>query len=91
MAKKKNTYVQFSKRMVVFVITAVTVISVMAVLLSYGVEAMTVMQHIVEAYIGFATICFAAYSGNSAVEKWLVRKYAPYRSRDTDDEETDNG
>ncbi len=30
---------------------------------------------IVKAYISYAIVVFAAYSSNSAVEKWLVRKY----------------
>ena len=30
---------------------------------------------VVKAYISYAIVVFAAYSGNSAVEKWLVRKY----------------
>ena len=76
---------QFSKKMVVFVNIAVTAISVMSIILCYASENMTVTQHIVEAYIGFATVCFAAYSGNSAVEKWLIRRYA--NKDDTEDEE----
>lgn len=34
---------------------------------------MTIGVDVIKANIPFAVIVFAAYSGNSAVEKWLVR------------------
>ena len=33
------------------------------------------MVGVTNAYIGYATVAFVAYSGNSAAEKWLIRKY----------------
>ena len=85
----KGPYVQFSKKMVVFVISAVTLLSLLSILLCFTAEDMGVVQHIMEAYTGFATVCFAAYSGNSAVEKWLIRRYmageAHEKNRETED------
>ena len=40
------------------------------------------------AYIGYATIAFAAYSGNSAVEKWLTRKYGSVHTSETETTES---
>ena len=72
---KKARYVQFSKRMVVFTCISAMVISIFACILCYMAENVGAVQGIVQTYIGFATICFAAYSGNSVVEQWLIRKY----------------
>ena len=42
---------------------------------------------VTNAYIGYATVAFVAYSGNSAAEKWLTRKYGTVHTSD----ETQNG
>lgn len=67
---------QFSKRMVVFASIAVTVLSLIGMGLCFGAGDTETLGKIVQYYIGYATICFAAYSGNSAVEKWLIRRYS---------------
>jgi len=41
------------------------------------------------AYISYAIVAFTAYSGNSAVEKWLVRKYSGTLETDQDDSNAD--
>ena len=76
MNKKDKKYVQFSKRMVVFVCIGVTIITLAAMILCHPSSDTSNLAEIVKSYVGFATICFAAYSGNSAIEKWLVRKYS---------------
>ena len=68
-------YVQFSKRIVVAVTASVTVICFTALLLAALIGCAEEVVMIVKAYISYATVVFAAYSGNSAVEKWLVQKY----------------
>ena len=65
-------FIQFSKIVVVFVTAAVTALCTAAVRLSYRMSDADNMVNAVKAYIEYATIAFVAYSGNSAVEKWLV-------------------
>lgn len=79
----KRAYVQFSKRIVTAVTIAVTIIAACAIGLCWQGGDMVSLVEVVKAYIGYATLVFAAYSGNSAVEKWLVRRAA------TGTEETD--
>jgi hypothetical protein len=71
----KKPYVQFSKRIVVAVTASVTAICLAALLLCYLAGSAEEVVMVVRAYISYAIVVFAAYSGNSAVEKWLVRKY----------------
>ena len=68
-------YTQFSKKIVVAVTAAVTVICASALVLCYMAGDTDSVVGVTNAYIGYATIAFAAYSGNSAVEKWLTKKY----------------
>lgn len=68
-------YVQFSKRVVVAVTASVTAICLAALVLCTLAESAESVVLVVQAYIGYAIVVFAAYSGNSAVEKWLIRKY----------------
>ena len=63
---KQKAYVQFSKRIVLLVTIAVTVISLLAVVLCF-------FRSDTEALVSTVrTIVFAAYSGNSVFEKWLT-------------------
>lgn len=73
----KKAYVQFSKQMVVFVSVCVTVLSLLGIVLCAVYEQVEHVAEILRAYIGYATICFVAYSGNSMAEKYLMRKYIP--------------
>lgn len=88
---RKKEYVQFSKRMVLFVCISVTCLSLLAMGMCFFREAMEEIAEILQGYTGFATICFAAYSGNSMVEKWLVRRFGAYREEKEKDEEDDEG
>ena len=53
----------------------VTAICMAALLLCYLIGSAEEVVMVVRAYISYAIVVFASYSGNSAVEKWLVRKY----------------
>jgi len=71
----KKPYVQFSKRIVVAVTASVTALCLAALLICALLGGAEEVVLVVKAYISYAIVVFAAYSGNSAVEKWLVRKY----------------
>ena len=70
--RRKRPFIQFSKIVVVFVTVAVTALCTVAVRLAYKMSDANNMVNAVKAYIEYATIAFVAYSGNSAVEKWLA-------------------
>lgn len=72
----KKAYVQFSKRMVVLVTVAVTVIVAVSVLGMIYDSAYTELPKVLDHYLGYASVVFVAYSGNSALEKWLVKRAA---------------
>ena len=71
---KQKAYVQFSKRIVLLVTIAVTVISLLAVVLCFFRSDTDALISTVRTYINYATIVFAAYSGNSVFEKWLTQR-----------------
>lgn len=81
-------YTQFSKKIVVAVTAAVTVICASALVLCYMAGDTDSVVGVTNAYIGYATIAFTAYSGNSAVEKWLTRKYGSVHTSMTDTTES---
>ena len=68
-------YTQFSKRIVVAVTAAVTIICAAALVLCFLAGDTAGVVEAANAYIGYATVAFVAYSGNSAAEKWLAKKY----------------
>lgn len=70
---KQKAYVQFSKRIVLLVTIAVTVISLLAVVLCFFRSDTDALISTVRTYINYVTIVFAAYSGNSVFEKWLTQ------------------
>ena len=81
-------YTQFSKKIVVAVTAAVTIICAAALVLCYLSGDTAGVVEAANAYIGYATIAFAAYSGNSAVEKWLTRKYGSVHTSETETTES---
>ena len=83
---KKKEYVQFSKRMVLFVCIAVTSLSLLAMCMCWAGGWPEGLGEILKGYTGFATVCVAAYSGNSMVEKWLVRRFDMHREEEKEDE-----
>lgn len=75
-ARKARPYVQFSKRMVVLVVVSAIGIcccGLVACAVGWALDWAGVVE-IIKAYIGFATIVFTAYSGNSIAEKWFGSK-----------------
>lgn len=70
---KQKAYVQFSKRIVLLVTIAVTAISLLAMVLCFFLSDTEALVSTVRTYINYATIVFAAYSGNSVFEKWLTQ------------------
>ena len=73
---RKQT-VQFSKQMVLAVVLSEILLCVATVVLSCCGFDMTTGVAVIKANIPFAVVVFAAYSGNSAVEKWLVHTAQP--------------
>lgn len=69
----KKQYVQFSKKMVMAVVFSEIALCIATVALACCGFDMTIGVDVIRANIPFAVVVFAAYSGNSAVEKWLVR------------------
>lgn len=80
-------YTQFSKKIVVAVTAAVTVICAAALVLCYLSGDTAGVVEAANAYIGYATIAFVAYSGNSAAEKWLTKKYVQEHTSETESTE----
>lgn len=70
----KRQYVQFSKLMVLVVVFSEIAICIATIVLSCCGFDMTIGVDVIQANIPFAVVVFAAYSGNSAVEKWLITK-----------------
>ena len=81
-------YTQFSKKIVVAVTAAVTVICASALVLCYMAGDTDSVVGVTNAYIGYATIAFTAYSGNSAVEKWLTKKYGSVHTSEAEETES---
>lgn len=81
-------YTQFSKKIVVAVTAAVTVICAAALVLCFLAGDTAGVVDAANAYIGYATIAFAAYSGNSAIEKWLIKKYGAEHTSEADTTES---
>lgn len=84
----EKPYVQYSKRVVTAVVTLVTLLCAAAIALGWESGDMTVATDVVRAYIQFATVVFVAYSGNSAVEKWLVQRAKTSTPSQTDEADT---
>ena len=72
--KPSKAYVQFSKRMVILVMVSVTAIIAVSVCGMIFDNAYEQLPEILRHYLGFASVVFVAYSGNSAIEKWLVNR-----------------
>ena len=79
-------YVQFSKVIIVAVTAAVTVICGIGMLLCYQLGDSGGLVDVCRAYISYAMVAFTAYSGNSAVEKWLIKKYSGNLNDSTNDD-----
>ena len=80
---KQKAYVQFSKRIVLLV--TIAVISLLAVVLCFFRSDTDALISTVRTYINYATIVFAAYSGNSVFEKWLTQGKGADAAGDTEE------
>lgn len=90
----KKQYVQFSKRIVVAVIASDFALCAVAILLVCIGYDMSVAAEVIKTYTQFATVVFVAYSGNSAIEKWLIhsaKAKAQSSELNTEDEDSSNG
>ena len=68
----KNKCTQFSKKMVTAIVFSEIALCAATVALSCCGFDMSIGVDVIKANIPFAVVAFAAYSGNSAVEKWLL-------------------
>ena len=75
---------QFSKKMVIAVVFSEILLCIATVALSCCGFDMAIGVDVIKANIPFAVVVFAAYSGNSAVEKWLVHTNAAAPKTDGD-------
>jgi hypothetical protein len=71
--KKDKKYVQFSKRMVVLSLLSGEIFSAFAMWLCYASNYPEGIVSIATANMIVSMIVFIAYSGNSALEKWLIK------------------
>lgn len=72
--KAEKEKIQFSKKVVVAVTAAVTSIAFASILLMWFNGNVEFMADVIKNYISYAMVVFAAYSGNSMVEKWLLHR-----------------
>ena len=69
----RKQYAEFSRQIVLAVVFLEIGLCIATVLLSCFGFDMTIGVDVIKANNPFAMVVFAAYSGSSAVEKWLVR------------------
>ena len=73
---KKRQCTQFSKKMITAVVLAEIAMCAATITLACCGFDMTIGVDVIKANVPFAVVAFAAYSGNSAVEKWVTRTAA---------------
>lgn len=81
----KNKHIQFSKRMTVVSVVAAILVTVATDFLLFHMGYPEGIVEVSKTMLIFASIVFAAYCGNSAVEKWALKRYG------LSDEESQNG
>jgi len=72
--RKSLKYVQFSKRMVVCISLGLFILSLISIYMSYLITEAEAIVKIVTIDGYYAIFAFIAYSGNSMLEKWLIKK-----------------
>ena len=70
----KKPYMQFSKKVVIAVTVSVTAIALLAIGFCWNALDTVSLVDVVKSYVGFATIVFASYSGNSIAEKIVLHQ-----------------
>lgn len=92
MQNSKTKYYQFSKKIVVAVTICVTLICLIAIVLCWDGHDLDALTGVVKVYIQYAMIVFVAYSGNSAIEKWVISRGPRLQILDKEEpSEQDNG
>ena len=71
----KKPYMQFSKKIVIAVTVSVTAIALIAIGFCWNALDTVSLVDVVKAYVGYATIVFASYSGNSIAEKIVLHQH----------------
>ena len=79
----KRQYTQFSKKMVMAVVLSEIALCIATITLACCGFDMTIGVDVIKANVPFAVVAFAAYSGNSAVEKWATRRTQPTEDNDS--------
>ena len=72
----KKPYMQFSKKVVIAVTVSVTAIALLAIGFCWNAADTVSLVDVVRSYVGYATIVFASYSGNSIAEKIVLHQAA---------------
>lgn len=72
--KKSLKYVQFSKRMIISISVGLFILSLIAMYMCYLIQDAGAIVNIVTIGGYYAIFAFVAYSGNSMLEKWLIKK-----------------
>ena len=73
----RKQFGQFSKKVVGAVVLTEIVLCIATLVLACCGFDMAIGVEVIKANTPFAMVAFAAYSGNSAVEKWLVHTRQP--------------
>ena len=71
---RHKPYMQFSKKVVVAVTVSVTAIALLAIGFCWNAMDTVSLVDVVKSYVGYATIVFASYSGNSIAEKIVLHQ-----------------
>ena len=72
--KKSLKYVQFSKRMIVSISVGLFVLSVVGMYMCFLIKDADAIVKILTIDGYYAIFAFIAYSGNSMLEKWLIKR-----------------
>ena len=93
--KKTLKYVQFSKKMIVSISLGLFVLSLIGMYMCYSVQDGDSIVKIVTIDGYYAIFAFVAYSGNSMLEKWLIKKFggilgSELNCNDTETEDTNS-
>lgn len=86
----KKPYVQFSKKIVIGVTIAVSAIVFIGVVLAYFAEQIEQMTAVIKIYVQYDMVVFVAYSGNSMLQKWLLKNNGFFGTVNGKEEQTDN-
>ncbi|MCH5287388.1 MAG: hypothetical protein J1E43_08195 [Christensenellaceae bacterium] len=87
----RKQYTQFSKKMVMAVVLSEIAMCIATIVLACCGFDMAIGVEVIKANAPFAVVAFAAYSGNSAVEKWASRSARSEGYASDDESDGSNG